>query len=619
MWESHRIVYFKYLFWIITIGILGLRLGLLNAYQLTYDECSALERSVFNTWHSFWNNAVKPDAHPFLLQAYTVFIVNLFGYSAAALKLPILLLSILNVFLAFKLGERIYTGSGYILSAFFTASFIIVYYAPIARMYTPGLSFTLILILTSLNCIKQEPIHWKTGLLWIFSAWALVSTHHMGILLLITLIPMLAFKISKSNRKPFGLMLAITLLLYAPQLPVTWVQLHHAGIGPAQGGWLDPPHWSMIIKWIQVFLGTGYAAWFLGALALWMFWKSRHHISMFIVLLGFVLAVINVLVIYLYSIWLAPIMQFSVLVFSGIGFLMIWAACTKGFSENSLVIMGLLVLGILAIQTFYVKAIYPQHLKSAYEEPYSILKQNHTKGVSALFCNSEPFIHTLFISKYNLKNQHFFPVAQNADMRAKEIWLAQQKTRYIIVASPFPVELERIKQYYPYVVTHHETAAVNWYLMSRQAQHSKHNIYNTVFTENWPQFTSGTITSNQMQQQNTFNAEFPLAIQYNYNTRSLKEGDVLFAKAITDTTSDTFLELCIAVKAKSNTIAYASANGINGKILTQLYIGPWIQTYKGDTLTASVYFWNKNFKTHALKQLRISQIQYWPQHWTMWD
>jgi len=122
-----------------------------------------------------------------------------------------------------------------------------------------------------------------------------------------------------------------------------------------------------------------------------------------------------------------------------------------------------------------------------------------------------------------------------------------------------------------------------------------------------------------MQQQNTFNAEFPLAIQYNYNTRSLKEGDVLLAKAITDTTSDTFLELCIAVKAKSNTIAYASANGINGKILTQLYIGPWIQTYKGDTLTASVYFWNKNFKTHALKQLRISQIQYWPQHWTMWD
>jgi hypothetical protein len=335
--------------------------------------------------------------------------------------------------------------------------------------------------------------------------------------------------------------------------------------------------------------------------------------------MGFVLAVINVLVIYIYSIWSAPIMQFSVLVFSGIGFLMIWAACTSGFSQEFLVVIGLLVLGILGIQTFYVKAIYPQHLKSAYEEPYSILQQNPTKKISALFCNSEPFLHNLFVSKYKLKNQHFFPVAQNADIHAKEIWLAQQKTPYILVASPFPVDLERVKQYYPYVVTHHETAAVNWYIMSRQAQHTTPILYNTVFTEYWPQLTSGTITSNQIQQHNSFNTEYPLAIQYNCNTRALKEGDMLFAKAITDTLTDNHLELCIAVKANSSTMAYASAQCRNGKMYTQLYIGPWIKHYKGNTLTAWVYFWNRNIKSHALKQLCISQIRYWPQHWTIWD
>lgn len=620
MWGNrHHIVYVKILFWVITCSLLALRVWFLNAYQFTYDECSALERSIHSSWTSFWNFAVKPDAHPFLLQAYTVVMVKVFGYSAMALKLPMVLISILNVFLAFKIGERISHGSGYLLSAFFTASFIIVYYASIARMYTPGLCFTLVLIVTSIDCLQKQNIRWHTYGLWIISAWALASIHHMGALLVLTLIPILLFKVPQVHKKTWGITLVITLLLYMPQLPITWHQFHHNGIGPKQGGWLDPPHWSMMLKWVKVVLGTGYTAWGIGAIALWMFWKSRKRISVFGFMFGLVLALLNMLIIYGYSVWRAPIMQYSVLLFSGVGFLLVLAECTKGLHYNSRVVIGLAVLIMLGIQTFYVKAMYPQHLKSAYEEPYTILKQYQTNHISALFCNSEPFINSLFTSKYKLNTQHVFPVALNADTKAKSTWLSQQKTPFILLASPLPADLERVKMYYPYIKTHVESASVNWYVLSRKPQHTSTDGNNTISAENWPQLTNSTITAQHLLAQNSFTAEFPLTLQKTFASNTINEGDVLFAQAHTDTVNNALLELCIVLKCDTQTIAYASANSYNGKIFTQLYIGSWIKAFEGKSLTRAVYLWNRNFKTHQLNYLRTAQLRYWPQHWTIWD
>ena len=120
MWGfKSKISLFKTLFWLIALLGLVFRVLLLPSYQFSYDELSALERATCMGWNDFWNRCVIPDAHPFLMQAYTVLWVKLWGFSSIALKAPLVILSLLNVYLAFKLGERLQKGGGYLMAAFF--------------------------------------------------------------------------------------------------------------------------------------------------------------------------------------------------------------------------------------------------------------------------------------------------------------------------------------------------------------------------------------------------------------------------------------------------------------------------------------------------------------------
>ena len=620
MWGfKSKISLFKTLFWLIALLGLVFRVLLLPSYQFSYDELSALERATCMGWNDFWNRCVIPDAHPFLMQAYTVLWVKLWGFSNIALKAPLVILSLLNVYLAFKLGERLQKGGGYLMAAFFSASFIIVFHAPLARMYTPGLTFTLLLLGLLVSCWQAKTITKKAAFTASVIAWLLSVTHHMGALLVITLLPLVVFAFRYVSLKPIFWIITFFCLMYLPLLPVTWMQFQHSGIGPKQGGWLDAPHWSQLYKWIQVWLGTGFCTGVFVMVIVWILWKHPKILISKMALFGLYVFFINLFIIYFYSVYRAPVFQYSVLMFSGIGLLVFWIGIMRVFSQNVLLVISFIILCVFSIQTYGVKSYYPQHVESAYEHSYTTLAGfNKADSTSALVCNTEPFIHKLMSKKYSVQHLSLASYEVVKSVVKTEQWLSEQNSKQLFLASPFPDQLIRALTHYPHVLYHHETATVNEYLLTKSPVTTQQTPYCTILKDQWPH--SKYFIYKSVDTMLSGETEFPFTIYNRSLVSNFKEGDVLVVKATSSATVSNDMELCLVIQSDSskNTWAYNARPFIGNTSVTGLYFGSWIHRMNKKPAVVSAYIWNRKRKKIKTVRCSVEWIRYWPEHWKIW-
>ncbi len=278
---------------------------------LSHDELSAISRAEINGFMNFIRNGILADAHPPL--------VGMVLYVWINLGLPLILLKGLFGFfggLALKLlvdkaksptsfqGLGVFAMTGYFL-----------FYAGQLRPYGLGLLFTVLFFLSLPKSEenKGKPIHTV-----VFGLLACASHYIAGLSILLLFIASFFWN-KPSQFKSLALRGWWMIFFGAPLLPFLFHQMNHKGLA-----WLGKPKFDFLIDFFG-FLG-GDRLWagvlFLIPLLTGFYFGRKNKI----LLLSGIALLSAFFIQYLYSIFRAPILQFSGLIFL---FPIVYALCLE--------------------------------------------------------------------------------------------------------------------------------------------------------------------------------------------------------------------------------------------------------------------------------------------------
>ena len=294
-----------------------LRLWKLGQVPFMHDEFSALLRTRFDNFHDFIQQGIMPDSHPIGVEAFLWLWVRIFGWSEVWVKLPFVLMGIGSVYLIYNIGRQWFNRKvGLLSAAFFAVSQFTVFYSQLARPYSAGLFFVLLMVWFWHKIVfgdRKPMVGVYVG--FALSAWACsliqyFSIAQAGLVFLTGL-----FFLPKERRKAYWLSGVGALLLFAPTLPIFYQQLFVSG---SIGGWLSAPQSTFLLDFVQYTMN--YSLLFLFAvgviillpLILGRYDRSRNPLRW----VGFAWFVIIFAIAFGYSMLREPILQQSTLIFS---------------------------------------------------------------------------------------------------------------------------------------------------------------------------------------------------------------------------------------------------------------------------------------------------------------
>ncbi len=294
-----------------------LRLWKLGQVPFMHDEFSALLRTRFDNFHDFILQGVMPDSHPIGVQLFLWGWVKLFGMNEFWVKLPFVLMGIGSIYLIYLIGRQWFNRKvGLFSAAFFAVSQFTVFYSQLARPYSAGLFFVL-LMAYFWHKIVFETEKPKIGIYigFALSAWACslmqyFSIAQAGLIFLTGL-----FFLPKERRKAYWLSGIAAVVLFAPTLPIFWQQLFVSG---SIGGWLSAPKATFLTDFLQYTMN--YSMLFMFAVGIVILLplilgkrdKRRQPLRW----AGLAWFIIIFAIAFVYSLYREPILQHSTLIFS---------------------------------------------------------------------------------------------------------------------------------------------------------------------------------------------------------------------------------------------------------------------------------------------------------------
>ena len=226
-----------------------LRLWKLGQVPFMHDEFSALLRTRFDNFHDFIQQGIMPDSHPIGVEAFLWLWVRIFGWSELWVKLPFALMGIGSVFLIYLIGRQWFNRKvGLFSAAFFAVSQFTVFYSQLARPYSAGLFFVLLMAYFWYKVVFGTKMTTRHYIGIALSAWACslmqyFSIAQAGLIFLTGL-----FFLPKERRKAYWLSGIGAVILFAPTLPIFYQQLFVSG---SIGGWLAAPKSTFLLDFIQ--------------------------------------------------------------------------------------------------------------------------------------------------------------------------------------------------------------------------------------------------------------------------------------------------------------------------------------------------------------------------------
>ena len=331
-----------------------LRLWKLGQVPFMHDEFSALLRTRFDNFHDFIQQGVLPDSHPIGAQAFLWLWVRIFGWSELWVKLPFALMGIGSIYLIYLIGRQWFNRKvGLFSAAFFAVSQFTVFYSQLARPYSAGLFFVLLMAYFWYKIVFEQKTPTKgTYIGFALSAWACsliqyFSIAQAGLIFLTGL-----FFLPKERRKAYWLSGLAAVILFAPTLPIFYQQLFVSG---SIGGWLSAPKSTFLIDFIQYTMN--YSSLFMFTVGIVILLPlilgkrdKRNNplrwagIAWFVIIFGLA---------FVYSMLREPIIQHSTLIFS-YPFLIIVAFSlfqnrTLSMWQNALVVAAILFAGMSSL------------------------------------------------------------------------------------------------------------------------------------------------------------------------------------------------------------------------------------------------------------------------------
>ena len=294
-----------------------LRLWKLGQVPFMHDEFSALLRTRFDNFHDFIQQGVMPDSHPIGVQLFLWGWVRLFGWSELWVKLPFALMGIGSIYLIYIIGrQRFNRKVGLFSAAFFAVSQFTVFYSQLARPYSAGLFFVLLMTVFWHKIVFEPKTPTRgTYVGFALSAWACslmqyFSIAQAGLIFLTGL-----FFLPKERRKAYWLSGIAAVVLFAPTLPIFWQQLFVSG---SIGGWLSAPKATFLTDFIQYTMNYSmlfmFAVGIVILLPLILGKRSKRRQPLRWAALAWFVVIFAIA--FVYSLLREPILQHSTLIFS---------------------------------------------------------------------------------------------------------------------------------------------------------------------------------------------------------------------------------------------------------------------------------------------------------------
>ncbi|QQR86520.1 MAG: glycosyltransferase family 39 protein [Flavobacteriales bacterium] len=291
-----------------------LRLWNLPNLPFAHDELSALLRLYPSLGQTIHGGVMIGDTHPPGVQVFLWCWTNLFGTSEVAVKLPFILLSVVALFYWYRVASA-WAGvqAALLITALLATAQYTVMYGQLARPYAFGF-FSVGLMADQLVRFAADG---RRAHLVGFVAGAVLSAyaHHFALLTAALLACAGLWLVPRGHRRGFLLACTLAVLLYAPNVIIT---LHQMGMG-GLASWLHPPSATWIpdyLAWVVMYSVPLMAC--VAALVVWsLFQLARHNgLGERLFWTSLLLGVAPLAIGYAYSVQRAPVLQYSVLIFS---------------------------------------------------------------------------------------------------------------------------------------------------------------------------------------------------------------------------------------------------------------------------------------------------------------
>jgi hypothetical protein len=606
-------------------------------YDFSYDELCGLRNSIYTNWHDLIEYGVKLDTHPILVQLIINATVAIFGYEEFWVKLPFLLFSLGGIIYAYLFSLKWYgKTSALITASIFSFSYIFLFYAPLARMYSGGLFFCTALTYYLFELCFSETQKRKHYVLFIVFILLAALNNHLSCLYAFTCAFTGLFFQKKNTIVKYSLACVAAVLLYLPHLSITMAQLSQGGIGHSQDGWLPAPDKWALVGFLKTLFGTG-QIWILFLILVGIGFVLMKEFSVnkkTIVLL--ILFFVNYVLIYSYSVLKAPIFQYSVMLFSAPCF--IWAVTgiiklKPKFSNLALAIVTLaLIYQSIVGKRFFTNAVLNQNgFQSRF---YCNLEDKYGKGkVESYFMGSQKY----FVINYELKYErkfNYFVGEEFKDIASFKDQIKNSKADHVLLGEPTHAQLEIVKEYFPFLWHHAQSLNVNCYLLSKIRGESK-SVSETILDSST--YTSPGKFEYGVDKEKLVGGSFKVdsSDEFCYSAKAelkklnLNEGNVILAKVklqSAEQLNDVGLNFSIT-NTKDSVLFFGGPD--MGQFYTtdlagyyayaEVFMGSELKRWLNQDSKITFFVWNRSKKKFTLSNFEIKVIDYWPVRWSWWE
>ena len=311
--NTDKILNPKTIFWFLLALGAALRIGSMWG-TLTHDELSAICRLNYDNFSDLITYGVLRDYHPAGVQVFMWFLSSVFGTSAVAIRLPFVLMGISSIALIYVIARRWYGEWPALLpTAVMSVSQYTIFYSILARPYIFGLFLVLCMLYFWTRILLNKEYKWYWLVLFALFASLCAYTHYFCMLsaFLLGLAGLLFV-----DRQHWWHYLAVcvgAMLLFLPHWGITsYMMFEKKGVGT----WLGKPTPVFIVDYMRYLshhsLVVAFVA--IGGYLLVFSWRDvRKNLKLIVVSL--VIWVLPLVIGYLYSIIINPLLQFSSLIF----------------------------------------------------------------------------------------------------------------------------------------------------------------------------------------------------------------------------------------------------------------------------------------------------------------
>jgi hypothetical protein len=434
------------------------------------------------------------DTHPAGVQLFIYYWTKIFGTSEFSVRFPFAAAGVFSVLLIYLIGNFWFGRTcGLMAAAAMAALQFPLYYSQLARPYSSGLFFSLLLVYGWTKILFQhqtsDPMasRWLSGgsniLLYYFlftisCALCLYNHYFSGMLAGIVAFTGLFF-VTKKNWMAYSLCCIVSLLLFLPHISITFYQFSQKGLGwllPPDANWLAG-HFYFIFNNSLLVLIT-----FFGAFLVCFF--LAYGLSGFTKFHGFSLLFFSLPLIigYVYSVWRSPVLQHSMLLFSYPYFLLLLFSFSNGIKKEKFsngLVCFILAMGLFStvIEKKYYVTEHHGDFKKLAQKTLQIIDKYGSENVVVAFNVITPYYIDYYFRKYDRQPEIIqYRSLEDTSIARLSAVIHKSKKNYFMHAwatiNDLPEDEPLIKTKYPYLIERNSHVNAGLVLFSKKKEGS---------------------------------------------------------------------------------------------------------------------------------------------------